>query len=291
MLTTPMDELIRSIRKDILKAMTEPNSHKDVNISPAVKIAVKSIICALDTKYGVNIETNNTIEETYIEDETGNTTNEKKGKKYETVLADILLELGIKETKKLATEQEGCITFSHSNFDQGFWGYKRTLVEKPNKLHISSKIKPDVYFVRHPFGGTNNPDILVFEILDENKPYINSYFGFEVKSGTTVWNTHIQHVKKDMLYVVFNNEGESLSAHYLFGVQIRTKEEFIHALAADHLSRYIVQELNDIAKEEGLRNNNVAYPKHEFRVKNDTFGSRVNIQKFKKEVHDFIDNI
>jgi hypothetical protein len=94
-----------------------------------------------------------------------------------------------------------------------------------------------------------------------------------------------------MLYVVFNNNGESLSAHYLFGTQIRNKDEFIHALTADHLSRYLVKELNDNAKRESLRNNNVAYPKHEFRSKNDTFGSRANIQKLKNEIHDFIDNI
>lgn len=285
-----MDELIRSSKNDILNAMTEPNSHNDVHISPAVKVAVKLIICALDNKFGADLE-HNAIKETNLDEETGNTSNEKKGKKYETVLADIILELGLKEAKKLATEQEGCITFSHSNFDQGFWGYKRNLVEKPNKLHLSSKIKPGVYFVRHPFGATNNPDILVFEILDENKPYINSYFGFEVKSGSTVWNTHIQNVKKDMLYVVFNNTGDNISAHYLFGVQIRTKEEFVHALAADHISRYLVWEFNEIAKKEGLRNNNVAYPKHEFRSKNDTFGVRTNIKKFKNEIHDFIDNI
>jgi hypothetical protein len=285
-----MDELIRSCKNDILKAMIEPNSHNDVNISQSIKDAVKSIISTLDNKFGASLEVH-TVDETNPDEEAGNTTNEKKGKKYETVLAELILELGIKEVKKLSNEQEGCITFSHSNFDQGFWGYKRNLVEKLNKLHLSSKIKPGIYFVRHPFGGMNNPDILVFEILDEHKPYINSYFGFEVKSGTTVWNTHIQHVKKDMLYVVFNNNGDNISAHYLFGVQIRTKEEFIHALAADHISRYLVNELNEISKESGLRNNNVAYPKHEFRSKNDTFGSRTNIQKFKNEVHDFIDSV
>jgi hypothetical protein len=169
-----MDELIRSVKTEILNAMTNPNSHNEVFISSELKKTIKAIICALDSKYSTHLEQNSVLDEMDVDDDTGNNANEKKGKKYETVLADIIIDLGVKELKKLPNEHEGCITFSHSNFDKGFWGYKRTLVEKPNKLHLSSKIKPGVYFIRHPFGGTNNPDILLYEILDENKPYINS---------------------------------------------------------------------------------------------------------------------
>lgn len=140
-----------------------------------------------------------------------------------------------------------------------YYGFKRS-VEHRNECRIDHLPEKDgVYAVYQPYGSQANPDILLLDIQDKK---IVCQFGIEIKSGTstTTWNTHIQFADRSMLYISFEKE-----IHYFFGDHVRNQESLILALAWDELQRELANNLNMMAKNSGLKNMCVPYPKQEFR--------------------------
>jgi hypothetical protein len=265
-----MDKMISETKAIIKKQMNSESEY--LYISNSIKKVVIEVIDHIDNTTGpVPLKGHNTQE---------------KAQKFDDIIAGIILSQGVVEVIKLNKSEKDCLSFSHSDFDGNYFGYKKSNVSKRTILYLSKDIPEGLIMVRQPFGTQNNPDILLLDIIRDTtgKLIIHSYFGLEIKSGGTVWNTHIQHEKKNMLYIVYKTEKNTTMTNYFFGVDIRTKDEFIHALAVDHIHRELVNVANKQASSTGLRNQNVAYPKHEF--KSNPFG--IDNNKIKKGVREFL---
>lgn len=248
-----MDKILADTKDAIKKKMNATT--EDIYISKPIMKVVQAVVAHIDITTGpAPLKGHNTQE---------------KAQKFDDIIAKVILDQGIVEVSKV-NKKDAAISFTHKVFVGDHFGYNRTNVSKVTVLHLGIDTPQGVVMVRQPFGTQNNPDILLLHIIGDEetgKLKIHSYFGFEIKSGGTVWNTHIQHAKKNMIYIVYKTVKKVTRTTYFFGVDFRTREEFIHALAVDHIQRDLVKIANTQASVAGLRNNNVAYPKHEFKSK------------------------
>lgn len=142
------------------------------------------------------------------------------------------------------------------DFTGDYFGFKRS-VEHHINCRITLPKEDGVYGIHQPYGSQANPDILLIDVRDGK---IVCQFGIEIKSGGPTWNTHIQFADRSMLYISIKDR-----IHYFFGDHIRSKESLILALAWDDIQRDLADHINKLAKEKGLKNMCVPYPKQEFR--------------------------
>ncbi len=180
----------------------------------------------------------------------GDSETQKSSSRTERAVLDMLQ---VPVLKPLKTKKG---VYSLPAFVGDYFGIKR-IVDRPISCRFILPTESGVYAIHQPYGSQANPDILLIDVQDKT---IVCQFGIEIKSGGPTWNTHIQFADRSMLYIAIKDK-----PYYFFGDHVRTKESLLLALVWDEVQRECADYLNTIAKEKGLKNMCVAYPKQEFR--------------------------
>lgn len=231
-----------------------------VVLTPAIRAVLAGLVDKFD-KFAEVVEDDSDDGEKQQQHEASET--QKSSKKTERLVMSMLESLGVPEVKK-STKAKGVYTFGA--FTDDYFGFVRSVEHDNRSCPFVMPETDGVIAIHSPYGSQWNPDVL---LLDVRGKEVVCSFGIEVKSGGPTWNTHIQFTQRKMLYVAFKKEG----VQYFFGDHIRSRESWIHALAWDEVQRGVATEMCGMAKESGLQNHCVPYPKQEFRKLDLTSGS------------------